>query len=158
MSSRFEPIIAFDKRYFFAPHHSWGQFYQISRRKNMRSFRQKAQPVAILMIVLTMVLSVPYQTAVAALVETETILDIGRGQEARATLKQFMARQDVKSAIVSQGVDPLEAEVRINSLTDAEVIQLADQIDQLPAGGDAIGFIIGVLVIVILVLVIIRLL
>ena len=124
----------------------------------MRSFRQKAQPVAILMIVLTMVLSVPYQTAVAALVETETILDIGRGQEARATLKQFMARQDVKSAIVSQGVDPLEAEVRINSLTDAEVIQLADQIDQLPAGGDAIGFVIGVLVIVILVLVIIRLL
>ena len=124
---------------------------------NMHPFRKKAQPVAILMIILTLLLSVPCQTAVAALVETETILDMSRGQEARATLKQFMARQDVRSAIVSQGVEPLEADARINSLTDAEVIQLADQIDQLPAAGDAIGFVIGVLVIVILVLVIIRL-
>jgi hypothetical protein len=123
----------------------------------MHPFRKKAQPVAILMIILTMVLSVPYQAAVAALVETETILDMSRGQEARTTLKQFMARQDVRSGIVSQGVEPLEADARLNSLTDAEVIQLADQIDQLPAAGDAIGLLIGVLVIVILVLVIIRL-
>lgn len=123
----------------------------------MRPIRKKAQPVAILMIILTMVLSVPYQAAFAALVETETMLDMNRGQEARETLKQFMVRQDIRSAIVSQGVDPLEAEARLNSLTDAEVIQLADQIDQLPAGGDVLGLAIAVLVIVILVLVIIRL-
>ena len=123
----------------------------------MHPIRKKAQPVAILMIILTMLLSVPYQAAVAALVETETMLDMGRGQEARETLKQFMVRKDVKSAIVSQGVDPLEADARLNSLTDAEVIQLADQIDQLPAGGDVLGLAITVLVIVILVLVILRL-
>jgi hypothetical protein len=123
----------------------------------MRPIRKKAQPVAILMIILTMLLSVPYQAAFAALVETETMLDMNRGQEARETLKQFMVRQDVRSAIVSQGVDPLEAEARLKSLTDAEVIQLADQIDQLPAGGDVLGLAIAVLVIVILVLVIIRL-
>jgi len=123
----------------------------------MRPIRKKAQPVAILMIILTMLLSVPYQAAFAALVETETMLDMNRGQEARETLKQFMVRQDVRSAIVSQGVDPQEAEARLKSLTDAEVIQLADQIDQLPAGGDVLGLAIAVLVIVILVLVIIRL-
>ena len=123
----------------------------------MHPFRKKAQPVAILMIILTMLLSVPYQAAFAALVETETMLDMSRGQEARETLKQFMARKYVRSAIVSQGVDPLEADARLNSLTDAEVIQLADQIDQLPAGGDVLGLLIAVLVIVILVLVIIRL-
>jgi len=123
----------------------------------MHPFRKKAQPVAILMIILTMLLSIPYQAAVAALVETESMLDMSRGQEARETLKQFMARKDVRSAIVSQGVDPLEADARLNSLTDAEVIQLADQVDQLPAGGDALGLVIAVLVIVILVLVIIRL-
>jgi len=123
----------------------------------MHPIRKKAQPVAILMIILTMLLSVPYQAAFAALVQTETILDMSRGQEARETLKQFMARKDVRSAIVSQGVDPLEADARLNSLSDAEVIQLADQIDQLPAGGDFLGFVIAVLVIVILVLVIMRL-
>lgn len=123
----------------------------------MHPIRKKAQPVAILMIILTMLLSVPYQAAFAALVETETMLDMSRGQEARETLKQFMARKDVRTTIVSQGVDPLEADARLNSLSDAEVIQLADQIDQLPAGGDVLGFAIAVLVIVILVLVILRL-
>jgi len=123
----------------------------------MHSIRKKAQPVAILMTILTLLLSIPYQSAVAALVETETMLDMSRGQEARETIKQFMVRKDVRSAIVSQGVDPLEADARLNSLTDAEVIQLADQIDQLPAGGDVLGLLIAVLVIVILVLVIIRL-
>jgi len=123
----------------------------------MHPIRKKAQPVAILMIILTMLLSVPYQAAFAALVETESMLDMSRGQEARETLKQFMARKDVRSAIISQGVDPLEADARLNSLSDAEVIQLADQIDQLPAGGGFLGLLIAVLVIVILVLVIMRL-
>jgi hypothetical protein len=129
----------------------------ITRRKNMHPIRKKVQPVAILMIILTMLLSVPYQAAFAALVETETMLDMSRGQEARETLKQFMARKDVRSAIVSQGVDPLEADARLASLSDAEIIQLADQIDKLPAGGDVLGLLIAVLVIVVLVLLIMRL-
>ena len=124
----------------------------------MHPIRKKGQPVAIIMIIITMLLSIPHQSAVAALVKTEAMLDMNRGQEARETVKQFMARQEVKSAIVSQGIDPLEADARLNSLTDAEVIQLADQIDQLPAGGDILGFAIAVLIIVILVLVIIKLL
>ena len=123
----------------------------------MHPIRRKAQPVAILMTVLTLLLSVPYQSAVAALVETEAMLDISRSQEARETLKHFMTREDVQSAIAAQGVDPLEADARINSLTNAEVIQIADQIDQLPAGGDILGLLIAVLVIVILVLVIMKL-
>ena len=123
----------------------------------MHPIRKKAQPAAILMIILTMLLSVPYQAAFAALVETETMLDMSRGQEARETLKQFTARKDVRSAIVAQGVDPLEADARLNSLSDVEVIQLADQIDQLPAGGDVLGLLVTVLVVVILVLLIMRL-
>ncbi len=123
----------------------------------MHPIRKKAQPVAILMIILTLLLSVPYQAAFAALVETETMLDMSRGQEARETLKQFMARKDVRTTIVSRGVDPLEADARLNSLSDAEVIQLANQIDQLPAGGDALGLLVTVLVVVILVLLIMRL-
>ncbi len=123
----------------------------------MYLLRRKVQPIAFLMIALTILLSVPPQSAVAALVETEIMLDMSRSLEARETVRQFMAREDVRSAIVSQGVDPLEANARLDSLTDAEVIQLADQIEQLPAGGDFLGFVIAVLVIVILVLVIIRL-
>ena len=123
----------------------------------MHPIRKKAQPVAVFMTILTLLLSVPYQPAVAALVQTESMLDMSRSQEARETLKQFMAREDVRSAIVAQGIGPAEADARLNSLTDAEVLQLADQINQLPAGGDVFGLVIAVLVIVILVLVIMKL-
>ena len=47
-----------------------------------------------------------------------------------------------------------EAQARINSLTDMEAIQLANRIDQVPAGGSAFGAIVGAAVIVFIVLVI----
>lgn len=123
----------------------------------MHPIRKKAQPVCIIMAVLMLLLSIPHQSAMSALVETETMLNMSRGQEARDYLKQILAREDVHSVLIAKGVDPLEALARIDSLTDSEVLQLADQIEQLPAGGDIFSFIVAVLLIVILVLVIIKL-
>jgi hypothetical protein len=123
----------------------------------MHPIRKKAQPVCIMMAVLMLLLSIPHQSAMSALVETETMLNMSRGQEARDYLRQILAREDVHSVLIAKGVDPIEAQARIDSLTDAEAMQLADQIEQLPAGGNIFGFVIGVLLIVILVLVIIKL-
>jgi hypothetical protein len=123
----------------------------------MKPIRRKAQPVCIFMTVLMLLISIPYQSVLAKLVETETVLETSRGQEARDYLKQVLSRGEVRSALIAQGIDPLEAEARLDSLTDSEVIQLADQIELLPAGGDAVGLIIAVLIIVVLVLVIIKL-
>jgi hypothetical protein len=109
------------------------------------------------MTVLMLLISIPYQSALAALVETETMLNWSQAQDARDYVKNFLAREDAKAAMIAQGVDPLEAMARIDSLTDSEFIQIADQIEQLPAGGDALAVIIAVLIIVILVLVIIKL-
>ena len=123
----------------------------------MGPVRKRVQPVCILMTILMLMLSIPYQSALAALVDKETVLEMNRGQEARDYVKQVLAREDVKSALIAQGVNPLEAMARVDSLTASEVTQLAEQIEQLPAGGDALGLVIAVLVIVILVLVIVRL-
>ena len=124
----------------------------------MKVIRQRLKPISIFTALFMLVISGPVQSASAAMIPTETLLESSQGQEARTRIKQLLVREDVRQALIKQGVDPLEADARLNSLTDAEVIQLADQIDQLPAGGDAVGLAIGVLVIVILVLVILRLL
>jgi hypothetical protein len=124
---------------------------------NMHPIRKKAQPVCIMMAVLMLLLSIPHRSAMSALVETETMLNMSRGQQARDYLRQTLARENVRSVLIAKGVDPLEAQARIDSLTDAEVVQLADQIEQLPAGGNIFSFVIGVLLIVILILVIIKL-
>jgi hypothetical protein len=92
------------------------------------------------MVLLTM----PYQSVLAAMIETDATMGITvRGQEARNTIKSLLAREDVQSVLKAQGIDPLEARARVDTLTDAEAVRLADQIEELPAGGN---FLIGLLV------------
>ena len=123
----------------------------------MRSVRRHTKSIGIFMAVAMLLISTPYQSAIAALIDTETVLDEGQSQEARDYIKQLLAREDVRSALIAQGIDPLEAEARIASLSDSEVIELVDQIEKLPAGQGALGFVIAVLIIVVLVLVIMKL-
>jgi len=123
----------------------------------MRSIRRHIQTIGFIMALMMLLISTPYQSAMAALIDTETVLDENRSQEARDYIKQLLAREDVRSALIAQGIDPLEAEARIASLSDSEIIELAEQIENLPAGQGALGFVIAVLVIIVLVLVIMKL-
>jgi hypothetical protein len=81
------------------------------------------------------ILACPYQPALAAMVGTESIINIDRDQSPRDYLDTLLAREDIQSALVSQGIDPQEAQTRIDSLSDAEVNDIVNKLDQLPAGG-----------------------
>ena len=85
---------------------------------------------------------------------TETVIDATRGQEARDMIHTLLAREDVQAALHEHGIDALEAKARIDSLSDDEVIRIADQIDQLPEGAGAAGFLIVVLLVMLVVLII----
>jgi hypothetical protein len=101
-----------------------------------------------------LLLSLPHKSAFAGMIGTETALNATRGQEARDYLNRILAREDVRASLVAQGINPLEAKARVESLSDAEVVSLADQIEELPAGGSALGIIVGALLIVFIVLLI----
>lgn len=104
-------------------------------------------------VTLTMLLiSIPIQMAYPAMVETETVLTIAQAQNARENLRGFLDRQDVQAVITAQGINPLEAKARVDCLSDAEVMQIADKIDQLPAGSGAASALVGAALIVFLVL------
>ena len=72
----------------------------------------------------------------------------GTEQQVRAAL----ARDDVRQAMGHYGVSPADADARIASLSDAELLQLQDQIDRLPAGGDGVLAVIGIVFVVLLIL------
>ena len=38
--------------------------------------------------------------------------------------------------MINQGIDPLEAKHRIDSLADSEAVHIADKFEQLPSGGN----------------------
>ena len=101
-----------------------------------------------------LLLSLPHKSAFAGIIGTETVLDATRSQEARDYLNRTLAREDVRASLIAQGIDPLEAKARVDSLSDAEAVSLADQIEELPAGGSALGILVGALLIVFIVLLI----
>jgi len=61
-------------------------------------------------------------------------------------------RAQSRQLVRKQGIDAAEAKERVDSLTDAEAIRLASEIEKLPAGGDPFGVILIVGCIVFLVL------
>jgi len=101
-----------------------------------------------------LLLSLPQKSAFAGMIGTETVLDATRGQEARDYLNRTLAREDVRASLIAQGIDPLEAKARVDSLSDAEAVSLADQLEELPAGGSALGILVGAILIVFIVLLI----
>ena len=104
----------------------------------MKAIRQTMKPISLIVAILMLVISGPFQSAVAAVIETETVLEASLGQEARSRIKQMLLREDVRQELINQGIEASEAEARIDSLSDAEAMAVADKLDQLPAGGGAL--------------------
>ena len=123
----------------------------------MKVLRSNGRFLCIFMAVLMLIVSIPCQSVLAALINTETVMNSVPGDEARDQLKQFLAREDVRAALIAHGIDPMEAKKRIDTLSDDEVIRISDQINQLPAGGGAVEFLLVVILALFLVLVILDL-
>ncbi len=120
----------------------------------MKFIRKKISFISLFMATMMLLIAVPYQPLLAAMVPTEATIYQIKVQDARDHLKTLISKNDIKKSLISQGIDPMEAKARVDSLSDSEVIEVADKIEQLPAGGGAIGAVIAASVIVFLVLLI----
>ena len=101
-----------------------------------------------------LLMSLPVQTVWAAMIKTETVLTLSTVNDVRENLNQFLKREDVQALMTAQGISPAEAKARVDSLSDDEIMQIADKMDQLPAGGSAFGVIVGAAVFIFIVLLI----
>ena len=106
------------------------------------------KPVSMGVAIFMLMISGPVQSAFAAMIATETVMEASQGQEARTRIKQLLVREDVRQALIDQGIDSREAGARIDSLSDAEAMAVADKLDQLPAGSGALEVLLIVALIV----------
>lgn len=120
----------------------------------MLSKSLKIKHVALFMAAWMFMLTAPCQTVLAALVPTETAVEARSAGEARELINGLLSRAEVQAQLKLHGIDPLEAKARVESLSDAEAVDVASRIDQLPAGGSAVGVIVGAILLVFLVLLI----
>ena len=123
----------------------------------MNVIRKALKPMSLSLAAMMFLMAAPVQSVTAAMIDTETMMDSARGREAREYLHQLMASKDIQAAIVAHGIDADEAWARINSLSDDEIIRIADQIDQLPAGGGLAEFLLIIILVGFIVLVILDL-
>ena len=103
-----------------------------------------------LMITILIFSGVPLQ-AYAGVISTDQAIATGQHMQRIERLQEMLAREDVQQELVLRGVDPADASERVAALTEEELASLAGQIDNLPAGGDAIA-VLGVVFLVLLVL------
>jgi hypothetical protein len=85
------------------------------------------------------------QAVRAAVIDTQTVVQLHDRAAAISSVQAKLARTDVQQALIQLGVDPLHARARVAALTDAEIAQLQQHLDRLPAGGDG-GWILLVIV------------
>jgi hypothetical protein len=87
-------------------------------------------------------------SAHAAMVSTEQVAVQAAPQSAaHARLNAALDRADLQAALQQRGIDVDQARARVAALSDAEAAQLADQIDQAPAGAsDILGALIFIFV------------
>ena len=122
----------------------------------MRRRKKVLKSVSILMALFLFMNSTPVGSVFAAMVGTEAILENQNLAGARDQLRSFLDRDDVQSVLTDRGIDPAEAKARVDSLSDAEVMQIAEKIDGLPAGGDFWGTFVFIVIIIFITLLVLE--
>jgi len=68
----------------------------------------------------------------------------------RASLLAMLERDDMRQQLVERGVDPDYAKQRVAALSDAQIKELKDNIDNMAAGSGVVGILIAVLLVLVI--------
>lgn len=100
-------------------------------------------------LIFTLLMSwLPIGQVHAALVTTDSVLSSAQAGHNRDRVRDFLQRDEVRKLLQERGLDAKAALARVDAMTDAEVRDVADQIDHMPAGGsDVLGVLFTVFVI-----------
>jgi len=112
------------------------------------------KPVSFFLIFSFLILDFSVQTAKAQMIGTNTVIAVQKQEANRERVTAFLSRGDVQQVMVQHGVNAAEAQKRVASLSDSELTKISKAMEQLPAGGDGVGAIIGAAVFIFVVLLI----
>jgi Skp family chaperone for outer membrane proteins len=102
----------------------------------------------------TMSLTALMRPAAAAMVTTEEVareVQAARGgSAAHERLLQSLQRPELQARLQQWGVTPEQAAARVAALTDEEAQAMVAQIDKAPAGGDILGILFTIFIILLI--------
>lgn len=86
-------------------------------------------------------------TAFAGMVETDQAVNHALAEQGRARIMSLVERDEVRTQMEARGVTAEQAKARIDAMTDDEVLQVSGKLDQLPAGGEVLGILFAVFIV-----------
>ena len=109
----------------------------------------------ILAAVLSLTISHFPEVAFGAIAEQMTstmeVVDSLSRSQAEAKIQSYLDREDLQSELKKLGISPTEVTQRMASLSVAELNQLSAQMDQARYGGDVVGILFLVLIILLII-------
>ncbi len=88
----------------------------------------------------------------ARLITTQESMQMTQRQEQLTKINRILLHGEVQEQMLAFGVEPGDVQDRLDVLTDEELMQLASRLPDMPAGGDSILAVIGVVFVVLLLL------
>jgi len=116
--------------------------------------KKMIKPVSFILVFSFLLLDFSVRMSQAQLIGTNTVIAVQKQEAARERVTAFLNRDDVQKVMVQRGVNVVEAQQRVASLSDAELTKISKAMEQLPAGGDGVGAVIGAVVFIFIVLLI----
>jgi len=102
-----------------------------------------------LLIAATLALGMPMQPANAALIRTDEATASAQSAN-RDRIRAFLEREDVRARLQAQGISAEAAKARVSALTDEDVEKIAGKLDELPAGGDILGVLLTIFIVLLI--------
>ena len=103
--------------------------------------------IAIMLVVSMALISIVPQVE-ASFVSSDESFSYTMRQQDTATIKKVLEQKLVKQRLKVLGYSEDEVKARLDKLSDNELHRFATQLDTLTAGGDALGVLVAILVIV----------
>lgn len=91
------------------------------------------------------------QVAPAGMISTSQLIDEEAHAASVSRIELLLAREDVAERMVALGVQPQQVMARLDAMTTAELLELESRFNEQVAGGDALG-VIGAVFLVLLIL------
>jgi hypothetical protein len=103
------------------------------------------RPTAALLSILLALM--PMLPAQAAMIGNEQIVNQSLSVQTRDSLRQLFEQDTARQQLQAWGVRPDQVNTRINSLTDAELTRINQQVGDLNAGGNVLGILLVIFIV-----------
>lgn len=88
----------------------------------------------------------------ARLIGTQEALQMTQREEQLDRISRIFFRSEVQEQMLAYGVEPKDVKDRLAVLTDEELRQLANRLQDMPAGGDSVLAVVGLIFVVLIIL------